>query len=219
MLITKNDRIYNKVEKLYKKNLEEMNREEHKSTPREIIVKVYIAILIGISLVIVFAVVFNNAILEFVFSAILIVLTFLLCFIDNKIHAEEYNKAEQKRMSCVKKTIREYLEIDDIDFLKELVFIEEFDAVSKRTTGYIIKRIMTWAVCLAIAFCAFLFGRNVGTSELNASIGGVLVIFAIQGLLNANFYKKILLDDRHFQRIIKQYKECKMKEYSGIEGL
>ena len=46
------------------------------------------------------------------------------------------------RMSCVKKTIREYLEIDDIDFLKELVFIEEFDAVSKRTTGYIIKRII-----------------------------------------------------------------------------
>ena len=122
-------------------------------------------------------------------------------------------------MSCVKKTIREYLEIDDIDFLKELAFIEEFDAVSKRTTGYIIKRIMTWVVCLAIAFCAFLFGRNVDTSELNASIGGVLVIFAIQGLLNANFYKKILLDDRHFQRIIKQYKECKMKEYSGIEGL
>ena len=207
---------YKQFGDLYDKNWKKENGENPKrSQAKNLEIVASVALIIAILSIIIICYLSRELEMEFVFCLLLLVRMIIMYLIDQRFNASKYNEMEEKRMVCAKATIKDFLGGDDVDVQKEILFIDEFNNITKKTMPYRILQIGSWIVCTVFSFLAFILDKQVEVenTDFNKSIGILLIVFAIQGLVNSDYIKNLIVGDRYYQRILKSYRERIVEEY------
>ncbi len=208
--------LYKDFENVFDEKWEEKYKDTTDNPAREKANKICIVSGIILLLAIIVSILLGKLVLEFVLCIILLVCVVIVYFWDQKKFASEYESIDQRKMRCAEETINELLGGGDIDVQKKLLFIDEFEALSKKTIPYLVLKYFSSIVSLFCSFFAFGIGVYAGITHFTETLAGLIIVFAVGALFNSEYFKRILVSDRYHQRIVKQYRQYLIDNYLGI---
>lgn len=174
---------------------------------------IYTIIIVAILVAILISFILEEILIELILCIILLAGVVIVYYIDRKKYALEYEAIDENKMKCAGETICDILGGGDVGIQKKLLFIDEFESISQKTIPYLILKYFSSIVSLFCSFFAFAVGVYAGSTHLTETLAGLIIVFAVGALFNSDFFKRILLTDRYYQRIVKQYRQYLVDDY------
>lgn len=210
---------YKEFGKLYDKNWKESySDKQNLNQNRKTFLVIFLSIYTALLLVLVVSLFIKEFIVANISAGALILGFIVTIILDKILFVADNRNIIQLKMKCVKKTIPEFLNCDEVDINKALIFTEAFDNVAKGTFGYCIRKNLSLIVCLAGYVVAFAFEKIVDMSDLAYTVIGLFLVFTVQIFFNSDFFKSFLFKpDVYYQGIVMEYRNKLLEDSIGLK--